>query len=534
MIFSLLLTLSTWAFSGVPHYKNSFIIDKYFLEQKQATVSVEEGGRLFIQNFLTHQNLFPNIKMPQRVIVKFDFKYSCQHPIKARRLGNITELKFKQIKNSCTITLHHPSLAYNLVINVITQNDPPLITFLKNDQLPLAKVLYTRKSGINAKVAALLGKELTQEEINLKNPQMPLDLTNLPKIDAIYVSTLVYKNDFYGNIISRLLMAHADRGAQVKIIVTNTLLNLSHREKDRALMRRLELYSPNIKVYRYKTNDIDRWHRAFHAKALITLSSTEQNKLIIGGRNIADEFLFTNIPNHSSYPELMQYLSGEDRFAAFEDIEYEYHSNSESVYLACMLNIFWGKFTHCNKLRQKNSNTKSFLSIPYADGNRLEENYVSQIKNAKKIKITSPYFLPSPKITKALTIAIQNGAKVELVTQMLLTNDDFPKLAENVNKVGLEKFFNSIAVFSWQPPKTIIHSKIIILDDSIALVGSPNMDSRSFTQDIEGGLVTSDPEVVGQLLKVFEDYKAQSQRLNKITLPSTLVRFLINLLENYF
>ncbi|MFV9504698.1 MAG: phospholipase D-like domain-containing protein [Oscillochloridaceae bacterium umkhey_bin13] len=59
----------------------------------------------------------------------------------------------------------------------------------------------------------------------------------------------------------------------------------------------------------------------------------------------------------------------------------------------------------------------------------------------------------------------------------------------------------------------LLHSKTISVDDQIAMIGSSNLDIRSFTLNMEVSLVIYDPAVVAALHRVFEDYIARSKRV---------------------
>jgi cardiolipin synthase len=59
-----------------------------------------------------------------------------------------------------------------------------------------------------------------------------------------------------------------------------------------------------------------------------------------------------------------------------------------------------------------------------------------------------------------------------------------------------------------------LHAKHLTIDNHIALVGSTNMDIRSFALNAEVNLLVYDPAVVQQLRVVQERYFANSERLD--------------------
>jgi cardiolipin synthase len=59
-----------------------------------------------------------------------------------------------------------------------------------------------------------------------------------------------------------------------------------------------------------------------------------------------------------------------------------------------------------------------------------------------------------------------------------------------------------------------LHAKLLTVDEDLALLGSTNMDIRSFALNAEINLLLSDAEVVGRLRQLQERYLAHSQSLS--------------------
>ncbi len=60
-----------------------------------------------------------------------------------------------------------------------------------------------------------------------------------------------------------------------------------------------------------------------------------------------------------------------------------------------------------------------------------------------------------------------------------------------------------------------LHAKLLTIDDDIALLGSTNMDIRSFALNAEINLLTYDRQVVESLKKIQESYFANSELLTR-------------------
>ena len=71
------------------------------------------------------------------------------------------------------------------------------------------------------------------------------------------------------------------------------------------------------------------------------------------------------------------------------------------------------------------------------------------------------------------------------------------------------------------PRAGVLHSKYFTVDDDVAVIGSSNMDMRSFGLNYEVSLMMPDPEIVSRLREVEDDYRALSREL---TLEEWLTR----------
>ncbi|TIT44545.1 MAG: phosphatidylserine/phosphatidylglycerophosphate/cardiolipin synthase family protein, partial [Mesorhizobium sp.] len=176
--------------------------------------------------------------------------------------------------------------------------------------MPIGEPTLLRKSrdGFNAKVEALMGAPLSDAAIDKGDPELPLDFSKAPRLKLIYLSSLEFKADFSGRIIERLIRHHAALGAKVRIMVTDVL----ERDKDDAMLQRLAAEFPNVELQEYRwladhgapiDEQISQLHKTHHIKMLATLAQDPaRSRVIIGGRNIHDGFLFHRPIDLSRYP----------------------------------------------------------------------------------------------------------------------------------------------------------------------------------------------------------------------------------------
>jgi len=128
-----------------------------------------------------------------------------------------------------------------------------------------------------------------------------------------------------------------------------------------------------------------------------------------------------------------------------------------------------------------------------------------------KLVITNPYFIPDDALMTAVTSAAQRGVDVTLVNSE--ASDQF--LVSHAERSYYEQLLTAgVKVYRYKDP-ILLHSKHITVDDDIAVIGSSNMDIRSFILNLEVTLICYAPSVVADLRKV---EAVDLSRCNQVTL----------------
>jgi cardiolipin synthase len=124
----------------------------------------------------------------------------------------------------------------------------------------------------------------------------------------------------------------------------------------------------------------------------------------------------------------------------------------------------------------------------------------------QRVVITTPYFIPDDAFIQAMLTATLRGVEVHLVVSSAADHKLVHYAQESYYEVLLEA---GVKIHSYQP--RFLHAKHLSIDDSVALIGSSNVDLRSFTLNNEITLLIYDAAVVAQLRKVQERYFADSE-----------------------
>ncbi|MCD7100937.1 cardiolipin synthase [Pseudoclavibacter sp. 13-3] len=127
----------------------------------------------------------------------------------------------------------------------------------------------------------------------------------------------------------------------------------------------------------------------------------------------------------------------------------------------------------------------------------------------RRISVTSPYFVPDQAIMYALRAATARGVAVELFVS---ETGDQPMVYHAQRSYYEALLRAGVRIFMFKPPY-ILHSKHFTIDDSIAVVGSSNMDQRSFSLNMEVSMVVNGAGFVRQLDRVNAYYHENSREL---------------------
>ncbi|MEL7330329.1 MAG: cardiolipin synthase B, partial [Cyanobacteria bacterium J06559_1] len=127
----------------------------------------------------------------------------------------------------------------------------------------------------------------------------------------------------------------------------------------------------------------------------------------------------------------------------------------------------------------------------------------------KRIWLSSPYFLPNKSSRQLLIAAKQAGLDIRILTTSE-KSDKKPVYYASYEVYGplLEA---GIQVFEYQP--SMLHAKLLMIDDDWINTGSANFDYRSFLHNDELDLVIKSPELVQKVEQVFEQGFAQSEQI---------------------
>lgn len=151
--------------------------------------------------------------------------------------------------------------------------------------------------------------------------------------------------------------------------------------------------------------------------------------------------------------------------------------------------------------------------VPSGPGFEVENNlrlflgllYAAQ----EKIMMVSPYFIPDEALLLAITSACDRGVAVEL----FVSEEGDQAIVYHAQRSYYEALLRAgVRIWMYKRPY-ILHTKSLTIDDEVAVIGSSNMDMRSFGLNLEISMLVRGAEFVDELRAVEDEYRESSREL---------------------
>lgn len=293
--------------------------------------------------------------------------------------------------------------------------------------------------------------------------------------NEIYLQAYIYEHDTAGRRIGDALIQAAQRGVSVNILLDG--FGSQHLPKRyvktlRASGIKLMFYRPKISPWTFKTNRL----RRLHGKVAVIDSEIA----FVGGINIIDDSNTPNqIPPRIDYTvriegNLLPVIS-----ASFQKLWRRLEwTHLHSLYVPPIKKVR-------HRVHSSNDIKAAYIIRDNILHRRdIENAYLHAIKTAKsEILIANAYFIPGRKFRRALIDAAQRGIKVKLLLQgrkeyflMFATHAFYNEFLDN----GIE-------IHEYR--KSFMHSKVAVIDQFWATVGSSNIDPFSLLLSREANII---------------------------------------------
>jgi cardiolipin synthase len=127
----------------------------------------------------------------------------------------------------------------------------------------------------------------------------------------------------------------------------------------------------------------------------------------------------------------------------------------------------------------------------------------------EELVVTTPYFVPDEQLIYALLSAARRGVRVILV---------FPKRNDSGFVAGASRSYyrelvkDGAEIFEFRPG--LLHAKTMVVDRRIALIGSANLDRRSFELNFENNILFENEDFAAAVRARQEEFISQSDAVS--------------------
>ncbi|TWT35846.1 Cardiolipin synthase [Posidoniimonas corsicana] len=139
----------------------------------------------------------------------------------------------------------------------------------------------------------------------------------------------------------------------------------------------------------------------------------------------------------------------------------------------------------------------------------MPETFESMFYAAReRLIVTTPYYVPDESLERALCSAAYRGVDTTLIVPA--RNDSW--IVACASRSYYEELLSAgVKLFEFNGG--LLHAKTLTVDGEVTLIGSANMDRRSFELNYENNILFYDPQLTGQLIERQEQYRANSRQV---------------------
>ncbi|HNW75594.1 MAG TPA: cardiolipin synthase [Bacteroidales bacterium] len=311
----------------------------------------------------------------------------------------------------------------------------------------------------------------------------------------IHLEYYIYDDDEIGNRIKDILIRKAKEGVEVRMIYDD----FGSRSIRKTLAK--ELRTRGVEAYPFNRVRLllfaNRLNYRNHRKLIIIDGQCG----FVGGINIADRYINSSQDkDHKYWRDTHLRIDG-------PGILFLQHM------FLCDWNFCSGhkiqpvhKYFCAEPVPGSNTSVQIAASGPDSPASTIKLSFLKAINLAQhEILLTTPYLIPGGSIMDALKIATMGGVKVKLivpgVSDSILVNAAAWSNYGELLKAGVELYTYN---------RGFIHAKTMVIDGRVSIVGTANMDHRSFDLNFEVNAVIYSAAFAEQLRRSFVADLAES------------------------
>ncbi|MGK5086997.1 phosphatidylserine/phosphatidylglycerophosphate/cardiolipin synthase family protein [Bdellovibrionota bacterium FG-2] len=337
--------------------------------------------------------------------------------------------------------------------------------------------------------------------------------------NSLYLSAYIFKNDEYAKLYIDQLCKRARQGLDVRLLLDN-----HGGRKSSDYLPQLESCGVRVLYFNPPNWDLGNMMYTIHEKLMIA----DGQWLVIGGSGFANEYKSFGKDDDTWYDlDLLvkgpaacwfqrQFNKTWARSARTGNMGFDGAPNSPQY-----MEHFYGLYSakDCTIYSEGESTALPIYSNPLFDQDNRESRepehnlrtYIKAIKDAKhNIRLYAPYFVPHSDFNQAIIEARSRGVEVSVITNSYDSIDPEGRPVILGTFATTKPLMNAgVKILAW-PKYSVLHRKAGVFDNTLAYVGTDNLDRRGVEYQSESTLFTDTPEIVNTLTAQFDEDAAIS------------------------
>jgi cardiolipin synthase len=314
----------------------------------------------------------------------------------------------------------------------------------------------------------------------------------------IHIEYYIYEQDEIGKAIIELLIQKAREGVEVRFIYDDFGSPSIKKKIERRMREAGVQVHPFHKVHFYLL--ANRINYRNHRKIIVVDGQTA----FTGGINVSDKYINNNEKGKLYWRDTHLRIDGPGVF-----------------YLQFLFITDWNfccskqlKAEEFHFVPNKNINDNMYLQVASSGPDSAQPSVLFSILQAiylakEEILITTPYFIPGDSITEALRVAALSGLSVKLLVPGISDS----KLVNAASRSNYNDLLQAgVEIYLYQ--KGFVHAKTLVTDGKLSIVGTANMDHRSFELNFEVNVIVYDEQFAGEMRQVFLDDLKHTEKID--------------------
>lgn len=313
----------------------------------------------------------------------------------------------------------------------------------------------------------------------------------------IHIETFIYGPGDVGQRFADLLAQKRKEGLEVRLLYDS----LGSRETPREFFEQLRQQNVEVREFRplspIKTPEVWKLQNRDHRKIIVVDGQIG----FTGGINI-----------DSTYDSASTSKPGPER--GLEDGWRDTHIEIQGPAVAQLQTLFVGNWQQAGEHEDLSAKDKYFPAIKPAGDNLVtivandsESNdrslygtYVAAFTCAtKRLWITHAYFAPNEELLTALIDAAKRGVDVRLIVPSFTDS----RVVLNATQATFTQLLNA-GVKIYELKDALLHAKSVVIDSSVTIIGSSNLDMRSFLHNDEVNAIVISRDTAQRMEEVFQ------------------------------